>query len=564
MSLFAFMALAISPAVQTLQGAQAGGELKTIAVVAVESYDELKKDITFLGGIAGRPEIGQMVEGGIAFFTQGKGLEALDRTQPWGVIVQTDGVQPLPIGCLPVTKLDDLLTVATNFGMEVSDAGDGIQEIAQPDGRSIYVKESDGWAFISPSPVTLARVPEKPQDIFNELVEDYDLGTRFNVQNVPEMYRQLIVQAMQAGMQQGLQQKPDESDEDFQARQQLAQAQMDQAKRAIEELETFTLGWTIDAENQNVRMEMTVQAVPGSKMAQDIAAQADAKTNFAGFYQPDSAATLIFASQSDPQAQDVAQVEATLQAAREQFNTGLDENEHIPAELREDLKAAAGDWFDAFAATVKTGQMDGGAAVHASADSLTLIAGALVKEPAKFESGLKKMEAAAERQHDDFAGIEWNADSHAGVTFHTFTVPVPQEHAGPHKLLGDKANFAVGIGPEAVYLAAGHNHLEAVKKAIDASAANKGKPVPPFELAISLGPVAEVMAAQAEEGPQKDAAQAIAEMLRNEAQGTDHLRVTGSVVPNGLRYRFEAEEGVLKALGKAAAEKQRQAQQASQ
>jgi hypothetical protein len=115
-----------------------------------------------------------------------------------------------------------------------------------------------------------------------------------------------------------------------------------------------------------------------------------------------------------------------------------------------------------------------------------------------------------------------------------------------------------------VYLAAGHNHLEAIKKAIDASTANKGKPVPPFELAISLRPVAEVMAAQAEEGPQKEAAQAIAEMLRTEAQGTDHLRVTGSVVLNGLRYRFEAEEGVLKALGKAAAEKQRQAQQASQ
>jgi hypothetical protein len=577
LSLIALVALAISPAVRPLSaqdaaaprsaesefGAAAGGQLKTVAVIACERYDQLMQDITFLGTVAGQPQAAQMIEGGIAFFTQGKGLEALDKTQPWGVIVQTDGVQPLPMGCLPVKNLDDLLTVAANFGMEINDAGDGIQEIAQPEGRAIYVKESDGWAFIAQSPATLARVPEKPQAILNQVVDEYDLGARFSVQNVPEMYRQLIVQAMQAGMQQGLQQKADESDEDFQARQRLAAAQMDQAKRAIEELDTLTFGWTIDAENQSAHMEVTVEAVPGSKMAKDIAAQANAKTNFAGFYQPDAAATMIFASQSDPEAQDVAQLEATIGAAREQFNTGLEENENVPAEMRDDLKAAASDWFDAFIATAKTGQMDGGAALHASADSVTLIAGALVKGPAKFESGLKKLETAAKKSHD-FPGVEWDADSHAGVTFHTFSVPVPAEHAAPHKLLGDEADIAVGIGPEAVYLAVGRENLEAVKKAIDASAADKGKKVPPFELAVSLGPLTEVMASQADEGPQKAAAEAVAELLRNEAKGTDHLRVTGSVVPNGLRYRFEAEQGVLKALGKAAAEKQRQAQQASQ
>jgi hypothetical protein len=579
--LVACLALVISPTARPLRaqvaapprqaesessetGAPAAGELKTVAVVAGQRYDELIKDITFLGTMAGRPEIGQMVEGGIAFFTQGKGLEAIDKTQPWGVIVQTDGFQPLPLGCLPVKRLDDLLTVASNFGMEVKDAGDGIQEIAQPEGQAIYVKEADGWAFIAQSPATLARVPENPQAILDEIVSEYDLGARFSVQNVPEMYRQLLVQAMQSGMQQGMQQKADESEEDFQARQRLAEAQMDQAKRAIEELDSLTLGWTIDAEQQSARMEVTVEAVPGSKMAKDIAAQADAKTNFAGFYQPEAAATMIFASQSDPEAHDVAQLEATIEAAREQFNTGLDENENIPDEMREDFKAAAQDWFDAFIATAKTGQMDGGAALHASADSLTLVAGALVKDPAKVESGLRKLEAAAQRKHKEFAGIQWNAENHAGVTFHTLTVPVPEEHAGPHKLLGDEASVAVGIGPEAVYLAVGRNNLDAAKKAIDASAADKGKQVPPFELSVSLGPVAEVMASQAEEGPQKAAAEAIAELLRTEAKGMDHLRVTGNVVPNGLRYRFEAEQGVLKALGKAAAEKQRQAQQASQ
>jgi hypothetical protein len=538
--------------------------MKTVAVIAGEQFDSLIKDVTFLGTIAGRPEMGQMVEGGINFFTHGKGLQAIDRTQPWGVIVQTDGTQLLPVGCLPVKKLSDLLAVVTAYGIEVKDAGDGIKELAQPEGQAIFVKEADGWAFIGQSPAVLGNVPESPQAILNEIVSEYDLGARFTVQNVPEMYRQFAIQAMQAGMQQAMEQKPDESDEEFQTRQQMATAQLDQVKRAIEELESFALGWTIDANEQKTYFDVTVKAVPGSKTAKEFEAAKDSRTNFAGFYRPDAAAALIFASQSDPDQQDVAQLEAAMNTAREQFNTGIDENADIPDELREGLKAAGSDWFDAFTATVKTGKVDGGASLHATANSLTLFAGAMVKDTAKFESGLKKLEEAAKKTHEEFPGIQWNAASHGDVKFHTLSVPVPDDKEAPRKLLGETVDVAFGIGPEAVYVAAGRNNLEAVKKAIDASAAEPGKSVSPFELAVSLGPMAEVAAAQADEGPEKATAQAIADMLRAEGQGRDHLRLTGQVIPNGLRYRFEAEQGVLKAIGKAAAEQQRQAQQANQ
>jgi hypothetical protein len=53
-------------------------------------------------------------------------------------------------------------------------------------------------------------------------------------------------------------------------------------------------------------------------------------------------------------------------------------------------------------------------------------------------------------------------------------------------------------------------------------------------------------------------------MLKNEAQGRDHIRMVGHVVPNGLRYRMEAEEGVLRGIGKASAEAQRQMMESQQ
>ena len=101
------------------------GELKNVAVIAGAPYEKLMSDITFLGSLAGKPEVGQMIEGGLSFFTQGKGTSAIDKKQAWGVIVQTDGDNFLPVGCLPVTKPDDLLDVAKGFGAEIKDVENG-------------------------------------------------------------------------------------------------------------------------------------------------------------------------------------------------------------------------------------------------------------------------------------------------------------------------------------------------------------------------------------------------------------------------------------------------------
>ena len=207
--------------------------------------------------------------------------------------------------------------------------------------------------------------------------------------------------------------------------------------------------------------------------------------------------------------------------------------------------------------------MDAAAALDLSPESLTLVAGVYVKVTSKFESGLKKLDAAAREMHNN-PGLQWNAESHAGVNFHTMTIPLPADQEAPRKVLGDELDIAFGIGEEAVYVAAGRDSMAAVKRAIDVSASQREKNVPPVEFVVSLTPIVETMAAQAEEGPQKETAQAVAEMLRNEAQDRDHLRVFAKVIPNGIRYRYEAEAGVLKAIGKVAEEKQRQAQQANQ
>jgi hypothetical protein len=69
----------------------------------------------------------------------------------------------------------------------------------------------------------------------------------------------------------------------------------------------------------------------------------------------------------------------------------------------------------------------------------------------------------------------------------------------------------------------------------------------------------EVAATQATDEAQRARAQAVAEMLKTEAPGRDHVRIVAQMVPNGLRYRLEAEEGALRTILMKAVEAQQQA-----
>ena len=64
-ALFAQVAVEEAPATTP---SAAPGEMKTVAVVGVTSYNNLLSDINFIGSLADRPELGQMLQGTIALF----------------------------------------------------------------------------------------------------------------------------------------------------------------------------------------------------------------------------------------------------------------------------------------------------------------------------------------------------------------------------------------------------------------------------------------------------------------------------------------------------------------
>ncbi len=527
------------------------GESKPVAVITLSGYDELKQDVNFLGTLAGQPDLAAQFEPFIMGFTQG-----LDKAQPLGLVLNSGGMMGFTgVLCLPVGDVAAFLKNLQAFGITSADAGNGMLQISAH-GQTLFSKQGTGWTYLSMMPDMLQNVPADPGQLLGDLSKEYDLGLRAHVQNIPEPFKNQAVESIKAGMDSGMKPMPNESDEKFQARKAMTSAQVEQLVRLINEVDQLTFGLSLDNKQQRALIDFVYTAVPGSKLAEQLALNADAKTNFAGFFQPDAAGMMMFASKI--QESDIAQTEQMFDALRQQAQTAIDEDSDLPSdEAKTIVKSAVDDFMDALVATVKAGAMDGGAVLNISPQSMSIVAGGFIADPAKVESGLKKL-AELGKEEPEMPAINWNAESHNGINFHTLSVPTPDE-AEPKQLFGDTIDIAVGIGQQSVYFSLGRDCLAAAKKVIDDSAATPNKSIAPMELSVALGQIFSTIAAFEKDD---EAVKMVAEALQSEATGRDHVRIVAQPIENGLRSRFEIEEGALRAFGVAVKAEQMKAMKA--
>ena len=526
---------------------EATGEAKPLAIVTFSSYDELMKDVDFIGSLAGQQQASDQIKGLINLVTQQKGLAGLDTTKPIGAVVQSDGASFGGAVCLPVTDFNALLEVAKGFQVTSQDAGNGLLQIMGPGGQGAFAKNENGWAMLSLSAQMLEGLPADPGALFAALTDEYDVAVRVHVQNVPAAYREMAVGAMSQGAMQGMVQKDDESEEDYATRKGQVETQLSELKRFFSELDEFTFGLSVDDESKKAHIDVAYTAVPGSKLAEEIAAQSNATTNFAGFAQTDAAATMAFASKMD--GANAAQMDQMIEQLRTQAAKAIDEESDLENESsKETMKAAFNDFIDAVKATLEAGVMDGGATLMMAPESLTFVAGGFIADPAKVESGLKKIAEVGKAEEKDMPEVKWATEKHGDVTFHTMAIPVPEGEKEPRQLFGENIDLAVGVGKESVYFAAGRDAIATIKKVIDDSASSPAKAIPPMELKVALGQIMNVAQSMAE-GEEKAQLEAIASMLANDVNGADHVSIVASPIENGIKMRIEAEEGVLRAIG---------------
>lgn len=550
---------AAQPAVLEEPASAPAGQMTTVVAAAVSSYDNLMRDVTYLAKVSGNPDSVQMFQGMAGMFTQ-----PLDKKRPWGFLMLTDGAQFVPIVCLPMKDFDAAMQTLAATGTEPDDLGDGVFEVQVPNQpQSIYIKDQGPWTLLSNMQDAFDGAPADPGPMFTQLAEGYGVVVQAMIQEIPPMYRQVAINSLREGIEQGLEQDPNEDDAAFAKRREATELQLANIERLFTEFETATIGWGVDESAGKSFLDFVYTVVPGSKLAQQCAAYENSKTNFAGFIDPTAAMTMGVAVENPPELieADLEQMRLQLSAMREKAERDIDADPSLPDdEAREAMKSALGDLVEALEATVSAGLIDGGAKVNLSDTSATLVLGAHVVNPEKVETALRKLVKLAEGK-PDFPGVNWNAESHGGANIHTMTLPIPLDAAPARKLFGEAVSVALGVGEAELYIAAGSDCLTSLKAAMDASKAQPGKKTDPAMVVMSLKQFLTTAQAVAPPNPESDA---VLDMLSDSlegSEGADRVMISQKAIPNGITMRIEIEEGVLKAFGAAAtAAAQQQAQ----
>jgi hypothetical protein len=521
------------------------GQMKPLVTVVLSSYDQVISDIRSIS-----PQGAMTVEGLVSGATGDQGLESLDKKRPAGLLLRTDGQQVLMqevLVFLPVTDLAKLLKSLEPLIGPV-EAKDGIYEVSVG-GQTLYLKQAGDWAFGSISEDGLANLPKDPLKDVAGLNEEYDVGVRATIKNIPEVYRQLLLGLMQSVGQPLLQQKPGESEEEQEARAQAFHQGEQQAKQALNELDTLVAGLKVDEKSGAALLDFVITALEGTDVAKQYAlATGEIETNFAGFLLEDAALTASVAQQV-PEAS-IAQVESSIAAARASALSDLEDQDLSEEELAL-AKELATQLLDVSEKTIKSGKIDMGASVKLGPEVFTLVLGAHLLDTGKVDQMFKKLaEKVAKEVSQATDAIKLNAEQYEGVQFHSISIPtdaIPNTgDVDLSKLVGNTVDVIVGIGEESVYLGAGRDALQTLKLAIDKS--KERRKVPPSQMKITATPLLKFAGSVAKESQVQDMINAVSQILEG-AAGKDHIIVTATAVPNGAKTRIELEEGVLKVLG---------------
>ncbi len=535
---------------------------KPVVVTSFAGYDALMNDVKFLGKLSDTPELAITVDFVVKMATKGKGLAGLDTARPWGgaILPKKDGNYE-GYGFLPVKDLKKLVEVVKPLVQSVEELDNGAFKLTTEDGEVAYIREKGGWAFIAAGVEVLGNVPADPLTILGGLEKEYDLAVRFNLGNVPTAMRDEFLAGIKTGIEEGLREQPElkESKALKKAVEGFSKHTFEFFKVLIDELDHVTLGWSLDQKMEKIVMDAVIVAKKETELARSVDALEKATSDFGGFLVPGAAMTARI-SGTAPKSK-IAAVEglvdifrvAALQAAAEETDGETE---------KKILQKLLNDFSDVIEKTVQSAKIDGAVSLLLEKKSLTMIAGGYVADGYALEKLMKDMiEIAKEEGEEDVDLIKLDADKLKGVRFHTVSVPLDEEDDEDlKKLFGKTLDVAVGFGKQSVYLAAGRNALDSLKRAIRESALQTSEVVPPLRASISVASICEFVARVGETEEERWEAAKVAELLAD-SPGKDHVTLTARPISNGVHYRLEVEPGLLRMFGRMVAEAKEEEEQ---
>jgi hypothetical protein len=509
-------------------------EVKPIAVVSVASVKESLTDLGYLTTVAGMEGAGRSVRLLGSALTTG-----MDKTRPSGMYIVPHAGDFHGVAFLPVTDLPTLLEIHAEYIGEAHKGDDGIYEVGM--GRTFYIKEQNGWAFVGETKDHLKNLPADPSIYLGDLPKRYNVAARLIIQNIPPELRNMAIDEIKFGIERGLDSPALERRRvDRATAQQAAHSVLQNIEDFLNEAEEVSFGWSVEPDTKKTYIDLNLVAKAGTKLAREMAVKSETKTAFGGFRLPGASVTVNVSTQLSEQ--EASQIKGILASIHNRLGKRIDDDPNLARDHRAPAKEVLSQLFRILDDTVTAGKLDGGGALVLEPQSINLVAGGSVTDGLALEATIKKIVELA-RNEPDFPQVQLNAAKHAGVNLHRIAYPIPAREVEMREFFGDKFELVLGTGEKSLYLATGKNAESLLKGAIDQSAAEAGKPIEPLQINVALQPLMKFFASVDDNPVLPGLAGAL------ERSGNDKVIITSRSTPNGSGLRIEVQEGLLRLIG---------------
>ena len=534
----------------------ASADTKPIAVGSFSGYDGLFDNINTLGKVSGNPDLAVGLETLLKFATRSHGLAGLDKSKPWGAVAYLDGCKPWGYIFLPVTDLGKLLEVLEPFVGKAEDVGDGVLKITGKEGKAkdktLFIKQQGSWAIVSKKRDNLALACDNPGELLGDLPKKYDLAIRIEAADIPAALREKVTAKIKKDAAKDLRRRQGEDELEYSVRRRVSEDLLAAVTDAVNDVSQITLGWTLDNKTEKIYADIVVLAKPGSATAKQLARCGNSKTRFAGFRIAEAAWACSCAGELTKGQADT--LKAVLKAAHAKAIKDLLKKDK-PENCRKAAEGLLADIYEAFNEIVDAKRIDNAAALLLASGSATLLDAKYVPNADELEKIAGQISDIVQAKHPqlkELVTVKPNVEEYQGVRFHAVSVKIPDDADDREKvvaLVGETLELILGVGDDSIYMAAGREPLATLKKAIAASAEDLDCKVPPLQISIGLRSVAGFLAEMGKTEKEREKMATLAKILAT-AGDKDHLVLSVMAVENGLRLRFEVEEGIVKAVGK--------------
>ncbi len=515
-----------------LPTANAQAPQRPVAVVSIAPLDQLLQDTSYLLKVSNVPEIGGLVNMMANQYTQG-----LDRTRPIGVSIAMQGQMPSALVFLPLSSREKFFGALAGMGIEPDDLGGGLFEI-DTNGQTLFAKESQGWLFIAQTEEALAQVPADPAQLLGALPKQYDIAVNLDVQALPAELKEMAIEQMRIGLERGMAEQRDLSEEDTAKAKELSEANIQQLERMIQETEKAIVGLQIDSTQQNVALDFAGQFIAGSKLANQVAALQNLTSDFTKLAFPNAAAQ--FRVTSIIAEEDKAAQIMNLRNSMSQLE------QQIPEADRAVAKDILQGLTKVIEQTIQQGTFDGAASVSLADDTFRALAGGLVADGRALEAELKKI-AAAVKDKQDAPQFKFSYGQHQGMNLHSVQFPINSNDPGVQKAFGDSLLVNVATSDKSYLISIDPSGDAALKQAIDRLASASATKVSPMDAFVEIGQVLQFAQAISPNPMLENALKTIQQYA-----GKDKILAAVHLIERGGIYRLTVEEGVLRAGGAAA------------